>query len=122
VDVQAALAAQQQAMAQQQALAQQQAMSQQAAMNQPPYGGSSYPLQTTNYGGGYDLRQEERSPMTGRLIVAAVLVVAVACAFCAGCLFGFEILSPMFPAAPTGPTPRPTPQGLNLIFQFVSNL
>lgn len=120
IDIQAALAAQQQAMAQQQALAQQSAMNQQI----PQYGGSNYPIQTMpNYGGGYDLRQEERSPITGRLIIAGVLVIAVACAFCAGCVFGFEILSPMFPPTPAAPArATATPQSLNLLYQLFTGI
>ena len=80
-----------------------------------------YPLQTTSYGA-YDLRREERSPMMGRLLIAGVFVVAVACAFCCGIFFGFE-LAGFFPAAPAGPIrATPTREGLFLLHQVIVHL
>jgi len=107
VDVQAALAAQEQALA-----------AQAAATFQPVQPAQpipqAYPLQTTNYGG-YGLGREERSPMQGRLLIAAVLVVAVACAFCCGML----AMAAFFEyAAPGGPKPIPSPTKQTFEFLF----
>lgn len=109
IDVQAALAAQEQAMA-----------AQAAATFQPPPPvqpiQQAYPLQTTNYGG-YGFAREERSPMQGRLLIAAVLVIAVACAFCCGVLFGLWIFD-FLPTAPPKITPTPTRQ----TFEFIQTV
>ena len=109
VDVQAALAAQEQALAAQ-------------AVYQPPLQAQpiqqAYPLQTTSYGG-YGINREEPSPLRARLLIAAVLVIAVACAFCCGVLtmVAFYELS-----APPKPTPTPTRQGLEflqMVLEFI---
>ena len=109
-DVQAALAEQEQAMAAQAAAAYQQ-----QAQVQPI---QQYPLQTTNYGG-YGYTREERSPMQGRLLIAAVLVVAVACAFLCGCLFGGFIEGYVLTPQPTPPV-RATPT--RQTFEFINAL
>ena len=108
VDVQAALAAQEQAMAAQ------------AAAYQPMQSAQpiqqAYPLQTTNYGG-YGFTREERSPMQGRLLIAGVLVIAVACAFCCGMI----AMAAFFEfAAPASPKPVPTPT--RQTFEFIQTL
>ncbi len=99
IDVQAALAA-----------------SQQAAPSEAQPTPYAYPQQPPTFGG-FDFRREaERSPMTGRILIVAVIVIAVACAFCCGILFGFEILSPMFPPGPTPrPSATPTKESLQLL-------
>ncbi len=88
VDVQAALAA-----------------AQHAATSEPQPAQYAYPQPQPAFGG-FDFRRDgERSPMVGRILIVAVIVIAVACAFCCGLVFGFEVISPMFPS---GPTPRPS--------------
>jgi uncharacterized membrane protein YvbJ len=101
VDVQAALAA-----------------AQQAASNEPQPAQYAYPpqQQPSAFGGLSFRRDGERSPMAGRILIVAVIVIAVGCAFCCGLLFGFEILSPMFPP---GPTPRPSATPTKESFQFL---
>ena len=117
IDVQAALAAQQQALAQAAMQQQQQLLSAQSPYQQPSQ--ATYPLQTTNYGG-YDFRREERSPLTGRLLIAGVLVIAVACAFLCGCLIGGYIEGYVLnQPTPVRPSPTAAPQGLLLIEQLV---
>lgn len=102
VDVQAALAAQQQAMAAQAAVYQPQPL-------QPIQ--QAYPLQTTY--SAFDLRREESSPMRGRVLVAVILVVAVACAFCCGVIFGLWVFD-FLPSAPKT-VPTPTRQSFELL-------
>ncbi len=103
VDVQAALGAHQAA---------------EAAEPQPsPY---AYPQQQPPTFGGFDFRRDgETSPMAGRLLIVAVIVIAVACAFCCGLVFGFEVLSPMFPASPA---PRATPTPTKESLQFLETI
>lgn len=107
IDVQAALAAQEQAMAAQAAVFQQQQQVQPIQQ--------AYPLQTTNYGG-YGLGREERSPMQGRLLIAVVLVVAVACAFCCGML----AMAAFFEFAT--PAPKPVPSPTRQTFEFIQTV
>lgn len=109
IDVPAALAAQEQALAAQAA-----ATFQQAQIAQPIP--QAYPLQTTNYGG-YGYGREERSPMQGRLLIAAVLVVAVACAFCCGML----VMAAFFEYAAPG-APKPTPSPTRQTFEFIQSV
>jgi uncharacterized membrane protein YvbJ len=109
IDVQAALAAHEQAMAAQAAAA-----FQQQTQAQPIQ--QSYPLQTTNYGG-YGFAHEERSPMQGRLLITAVLVVAVACAFCCGVLVTAAFFEFATPA-----TPKPIPSPTKQTFEFIQTL
>jgi len=106
IDVQAALAVQEQALAAQAA-----ATFQPVQPVQPIQ--QAYPLQTTNYGG-YGYAREERSPMQGRVLIAAVLVVAVACAFCCGMIAMAAFFEFAAPGAPK-PTPSPTKQTFELI-------
>jgi uncharacterized membrane protein YvbJ len=104
VDVQAALAA-----------------AQQASTNEPLPAAYAYPQQQQpSTFGGFDFRRDgERSPMAGRLLIVAVIVIAVGCAFCCGLVFGFEILSPMFPP---GPTPRPSATPTKEGFQMIEGI
>jgi hypothetical protein len=107
IDIQAALAAQEQAMAAQAAAM----YAQQQQQQQPQPIRQTYPLQTTNYGG-YDFRQEEGSPMARRLLIVGVLVVAVACAYCCGLM----TMAAFFEfATPSTPKPTPTKQSLELL-------
>ncbi len=76
---------------------------------------------------GYGLDQSYAEPSRGNnrmVIIGAVLLLAICCAFACGLLIGFELIPDMLgigSAAAPKPTPRftPTPQSLLLIFHFL---
>ena len=99
-----------------------------AALAAAPHGGAIGEGQPAPYaysqpsGYGYEYQPPPEPAPTGRyIIIGAVLIIALCCAFSCGLLFGFEIIPDLFGGAAGAtpvPKPSPTPQSLLPIIHY----